>query len=765
MKHNHKGCATAICTTLLVFCTAAQAENEQLNNIFLKEFTLTAEGGDTVYKSTDYAGTAYNLGGHLLNNDRTKSLKDLSLSVANLYIPSYGSKTTSSIYARGISTRMNEPAIGLYIDGVPVINKSCYDFELFNISNAQIAMGPQGTLYGRNTIAGVIDLQTIDQKTFDGTPKIGFQASYGRWNTTNDMLTVQLGNKRRGIALSGHYSQSDGWIKNYGNGNRNNMMSAGGRVNGFWNIGETWHLKLNAGYDHSDENAYPYQMFTPTAGKRTISNDSVRDVNYNENGSYRRDYVMSGLTVEKDLGKSKLSSTTGYQYLDDDMRLDMDYTSDSIFRMSDKQRQHMVTEELTFRTNMRTYKQTTGAFGFYSNNEQTAPVGMGEPMVKVIQGRLDQIKLNNPRMPEIRITNKKIDASGDFTIQNYGGALFHQSSVTLWERLTLTAGLRAEYNKVEIDYGSKSPLSTLVSIQIPHAGTMTIPKDSTYALIGNNYKEYWKLLPKASIRYKLSSNVNIYATIAKGYKAGGYNTAITSQIIQDMMMNKKIEDVNNILYYKPEYLWNYELGIHSEPIEDKLYIDGSLFFIDDRDQQLVRSNDNGTRNIVNAEKVHSYGGEFTIRANPIKDLLLTTSYGYTHAEFRRYTAEGVNMKGNRLPFSPENTFDINAQYDIRVGGKVLEKIRLQAGYRGLGNIYWDDENRYREDFYGTMSASLGLIKGRWSLTGWVNDISFDGKHNTFYFESNGNKFVQQTAPISYGATLRLDLTSVVNGSE
>ena len=296
---------------------------------------------------------------------------------------------------------------------------------------------------------------------------------------------------------------------------------------------------------------------------------------------------------------------------------------------------------------------------------------------------------------------------------------------------------------------------------------MTIKPNSPYApaidsvehhnLNGNAHKEYWEFLPKLSLRYKFNDQWNIYATAAKGFKAGGYNTAITANLMQDMMSNKQIGDVNDALYYKPEYLWNYEIGMHAQPVDDKLFVDAAVFFIDDRDQQLVRSASNGTRKITNAESVHSYGAEASVRYLPIKNLTLSASYGYTHAEFRKYTVDGVDFKGNTLPFSPESTISAKCQYDIPTNAKYLEKVRLSAEYRALGRIYWDDENEHMQDYKGQLNASVGLIKDKYSLTMWVNNIALDGEQNTFYFESMGKSFVQKAMPVSYGVTLKKEL--------
>ncbi|MBR6077485.1 MAG: TonB-dependent receptor plug domain-containing protein, partial [Paludibacteraceae bacterium] len=295
---------------ILLLCglNAVAQGNDSIKNIFLKEFVLTAQDeSDRKIKTNNYAGSTTILTNKELNNERINAVKDISLTVPNFYIPDYGSKTTSSIYSRGISTRMNEPSVGLYVDGIPVMNKSLYDFELFNIANIDVALGPQGTLYGRNSISGIIDINTIDESTFDGSIKSSFTTGYGSYNTFKERLTIQGGDKTFGVSASGHYDKSDGYFENEYNGEMNKSESAGGRLNLFWNLPYDWKIKLNGTFDHSAQNAYPYADYT--TGK----------ISYDGDGYYRRDFVMSGLTIDKKIGKHKITSATGYQYLDDNM--------------------------------------------------------------------------------------------------------------------------------------------------------------------------------------------------------------------------------------------------------------------------------------------------------------------------------------------------------------------------------------------------------------------------------------------------------------
>lgn len=106
------------------------------------------------------------------------ALKDISAFVPNLYMPDYGSKMTSAIYIRGIGARSSGQSIGLYVDNVPYLDKSAFDFELNDIQRIEVLRGPQGTLYGRNAMGGIVNIYTLSPSITRG-PK-----SRCRWGIT-----------------------------------------------------------------------------------------------------------------------------------------------------------------------------------------------------------------------------------------------------------------------------------------------------------------------------------------------------------------------------------------------------------------------------------------------------------------------------------------------------------------------------------------------------------------------------------------------------
>ena len=734
---------TGLCNTNAAVPIATEPfGNDSIADFELKDVVVIDQS-----RTKHHVGSNYRMETQDIDALQVTSAKNLSAHIPNFYIPDYGSHTTSSIYVRGIGSRMNESSIGFYVDGIPLQNKSAFDFDLYDIADITVGIGPQGTLYGRNSIGGVIDISTVNENSFTGTPRYGLQLSHGSHNSISERLSFQSGSQKAGIRLTGHYDQHDGWSKNTGNGDRNDYLSAGGRLHMHWNP-ETWKIRLNASYDHMKENAYPYE------------NLATGKVNYDGDGTYLRNLLFTGLNIEKSLGRHhRLNSASGYQYMDDRMNLDQDFTENQIFTLSERQHQHSFTEELSFRTILRHYNQTTGLFFFHNNNHINSPMTMGRYGIEnLVESNINAAlaRNTNPYAPDqILIDNDELPFPGHFRLTQGGLSLYHQSSLTLWEHLTVTAGLRAEYERTSIDYDTYSMLQTRVFMSLPR--TMVIPTNSTYRVGGNTHKNIWQLLPKLSLKYTFNRNLNVYASASKGYKAGGYNFTMLSSIVQAQMQNQNTENVNAVIYYKPEYLWNYEVGVHSQPIEDKLQFDLSVFYIDDRNQQLPTTAANGSRMITNAERVASCGLETSVRITPAQNTSFAAHYGFKHSDFRKYNVNGVSYKGKIVPFAPQHTLSLACSYELPLkNNKYLSAIRFAADWTGIGKIYWDEENARSQDFYGLLDGSITLIQGEYSLSGWIRNAT-DSNYKTFYFESLGNEFAQRGAPIAFGATFRKNL--------
>ena len=148
MKKNSLAIVVALLTVL-------PALGEELNDtIDMKELTVVATKENSPYRQQALAVSTLNA--QMVKSNRVTSLKHVSCLVPNFFMPDYGSRLTSAAYIRGVGSRINTPAVGLYVDDIPYLDKSAFDFNLFDVERIDVLRGPQGTIYGRNTLGGLV---------------------------------------------------------------------------------------------------------------------------------------------------------------------------------------------------------------------------------------------------------------------------------------------------------------------------------------------------------------------------------------------------------------------------------------------------------------------------------------------------------------------------------------------------------------------------------------------------------------------------------
>ena len=691
-----------------------------------------------------------------LEEKRIGGTTDISLVTPNFFQPDYGSKMTSSIYVRGIGARMDQPSVGLYVDNIPILNKNNYDIDYYDLANLYMLRGPQGTLYGRNTIGGVIDIYTISPLSYQGTR---IHAGYGNGNTfevrasTYHKLSDNLG---IGIAFSHRYS--DGFFTNsYDGTSADRILSEGGRIKIAYRLGNRWTMENTLFSNYVKQKGFPYSLYNTETG-------AVSPINHNDPCSYERLNITDGLTFRHDGLRFSFSSTTSYQYTNDDMLLDQDFTSEALFTLRQKQKENAITQEFVLRSNDNSrWQSTSGLFGFYKGVDMYAPVNLKSDGIKqlILEPANKGIQMIFPGK-ELLIENNTIPINSSFELPVYGVSAYHQSSYTT-RHWTFTAGVRLDYEHSAIRYDSRSSLNYLFTLN------MNDYKNLPVDLKGKNDESWLEFMPKASVSYTLGSGI-IYASVSRGYKSGGFNTQMFSDILQGRLTSELMRalgfphgssgsetDILKTISYKPEYSWNYEIGGHLEFFDERLRLDMALFYIDLRDQQLTVFPDGEQtgRMMSNAGRSRSMGAELSASYTH-NNFDITASYGYTHARFMKYVMEGKDYSNKYVPYIPQNTLSFMAGYRIKTGHDTNNNIILNLGWQGAGRIYWNEANTARQKFYGLLSASVKLDTGKLSYTLWSSNLT-GTEYNTFYFMSMERSFVQRGKPRLFGVSVDIKL--------
>lgn len=270
-------------------------------------------------------------------------------------------------------------------------------------------------------------------------------------------------------------------------------------------------------------------------------------------------------------------------------------------------------------------------------------------------------------------------------------------------------------------------------------------------------------MPKLNVLWHLpAERGNIYASVTKGYKSGGFNTQMFSEVLQQRLMHVMgigaQYDVDKIVGYRPEYSWNYEIGSHSSFLEGKLTGDVALFYIDCHDQQLTvfPSGTTTGRMMTNAGKTRSIGGELSLNYAPVSWLLVNGSIGYTDAKFVKYNNGIVDFKDKYLPYVPNTTLFLQTIFTKDFRDKRLKSLSLDINLRNTGRIYWNEANTLRQGAYALLGASVAAQFSEFELSIWGKNLT-NAKYDTFYFMSMGNEFLQRGRPWQIGLTMRFNI--------
>ena len=721
-----------------------------------------------------------------MRNKGISSVKTMNGLVPNLFIPDYGSKLTTSVYVRGIGSRINTPAVGLYVDNIPFIDKSAFDFNYSDIERIDILRGPQGTLYGRNTMGGLIRVYTKSPFTYQGTDVSLSAATYNNYKASVSHYH-RISNK---FAFSANFFyEYDGGF--YENTARNNEKveegsEAGGRFRAIFLPNDHLKLDFTLNYEYLNQGGYPYAYTGITEGEEDRK-DYIGKISYNHKSGYKRNLLNTGLNLEHQAGNFILNSVTGFQYLKDQMDLDQDFTEKDIYTMVQKQDSKTISEELVLKSKPgRRWQWTTGVSGFYQDLKTEAPVTFREDGVSsLIEGNVNdifkKIKEEKPMMPDMNldITDNNLLIGGNFKSPMLSTGVYHQTTINdvIIEGLSLTAGLRMEYEKYWLDYNSNANINfdyTIAVMPMPFKGLNSSPKVN-----GNISHDYIQLLPKFALQYNFDKKNNLYASVSKGYRSGGYNIQMFSEIVQGEMINGMIAvldekthgmvsqmggdkiphyefNIQETTLYKPEYSWNYEVGAHLTLCDGKLQTDLAAFYMDTHDQQISRFAQSGLGRVtVNAGKSRSLGAEAAVNAQITDAFGVNANYGFTHATFTDYVvSDEVNYNGKYVPFVPKHTFGVGAQYRIPLkNSKLLDNITINANYRGAGRIYWTESNEVSQAVYGTLNGRINLNKGNGQIGLWINN-ALNTKYQTIYFETMDRGFEQTGRPLQVGIDLK-----------
>lgn len=733
-------------------------------------------------------------GSEQLQQLHVRDLSHLANYVPSFVMPQYGARLTSSMYVRGIGSRVNNPAVGVYYDNIPLMSKAAFNNHFYMLDRVDILRGPQGTLYGQNTEGGLVRIYSKNPMNYQGTDMyLGIGTGFYR--------NVEVAHHHRpseslAFTVAGFYNGLDGFIDNQNFKDKNDKTNeAGGKVRLIFQPSQKLKLDWTTDYQYVNQNGFGY-------GELHLEDNEVDDPATTIMNGYKRNMLNTGLSVSYETSKVLFTSTTSYQFLRDQMEMDQDYMAADYLRLGQRQHQHAVTQEFSIKSNsIQTWRWAFGAFGSYQWLQTKAPVYFGSEMnaflSKTIQDYAYYGMLNSmaqrmgmeaaaamiERMGGCHIDMEIATIPGIFYTPQSNLGLFHESNIHLSDRLMAILGLRYDLTHVSMHYRTNAQ-----TILDENVMGMNVKAKVLSTLEHKNHNDFSQLLPKIGLSYQLGSQGNnVYATVAKGYRAGGFNLQMFSDILQtELQANAQTargymevshdelayDNIRETIVYDPEETWNYEFGTHLNLFGNSLHLDFAGFYMQVRNQQLsvMAGNYGFGRMMVNAGKSYSCGIELSLRGFAFNNhLTWSAGYGYTQAVFKDYQdsikVDGVNTlvdyKDNRVPYVPEHTFSLAADYRIDVSNAgCMKAVVLGANLSGQGKTWWDEANTYSQGFYATIGAHADINFKNFTLSLWGRNLT-DTNYNTFAVSSSaaGNLryFAQRGNPVRMGLDVSIHL--------
>jgi iron complex outermembrane receptor protein len=608
-----------------------------------------------------------------------QGVKQAAVYAPNAFINEFTARALSNPFFRGIGGSPTNPGVSTLIDGIPQLNSYSSNIELVDVSQIEFVRGPEGTLYGRNTAGGLIN---ITSRSLSERWATQAQGNFGNYSLRDIRASIAgpFFKGRAGINISGGYSARDGYTQNNLTGRDLDSRSAGfGKAQLFFKFNDRLKIRLIVSGEHDNDGDYAlgdlgYIRANPNQVSRDFAGYNHRSVG---SATLVADYRGSAIDF---------SSISGGVRWKNHSLTDLDYQTAVLANgglyaiRDDVEQQYQFTQEFRLASNrdkaIRLGKALnvtwqTGVFVFKQNYQQDATNDISSAF-----GFFQRY-----------VTTSSAD------LDDWGAGIYGQARFTAWKKLDITAGLRFDYEDKRADPGSLSESSVNLS------GTFS------------------EVSPQFSAAYRFNSNQMAYASVSRGYKAGGFNPAPTG-----------IPAPAGTESYGAEHTWNYELGHKGKWLNDRLETTGALFYIDWKNLQLNQQIpfSGGQYYIGNAGSANSKGAEVETTYHPFSWWDLFGMAGYTHGRFlggsSAFNANlGANqaVAGNTLPYAPTFTANMGTQISWDPCRCATLYVRIQVAK--YGDFQYDASNAMGQTSYQLVNFRGGVRSKHWFAEGWVDN--------------------------------------------
>ncbi len=667
-----------------VLMPAAAALAQQAQTPQIEEIIVTAQKRAQSLQEVPVAVSAFS--GEALQDHHVTDVTDLNQLAPSLQVKTDDNAANPKIFIRGVGLNDFNPntasAVGLYTDGVYIGSPLAQMAQFFDIDRLEVLRGPQGTLYGRNTTGGAINVITR-KPTQEPQGSISVEA--GRFDSVNVEAAVGGPIARDVVAgrIAVNVIRDDGYSRNRltgHSGNDTDRWAARGSLS--FTPSSTFDALVQLRYGRTDGGsiwAYNRSLFPFTdaatgpdglCATGFFTSGECGDIAGYANTSsdlYRGDYHFEGkdevetrgasATLTWDLGRLQLVSVSGYDHADRDDREDTDAGPNDVITATYRAKQSVFSEELRL---------------------QSVDTGKGEKAFWVAglyyahddldtNSYLDVLRLFRPIFvspdnPNGFAPEFSVGVFGyPYTQKTESWAAFGQLDYDLTDKLTGTAGVRYSRDSKDFAYASTAEFDTITIFTLDES------------------KDFSSVSGKLGLQYRFSDDANVYGSYSRGYKSGGF---FGGQTVEPA----------DLAPYDDEKVDAFEIGAKLQSPERRMRTSLAAFYYDYQDLQvytLILRGAITVQNFTNASNARIYGAEAEFSITPIDHLDLSLSGAWLDATYQDFDSVGQDYSGNRLPNAPRSSISAAVRYEWPMFGGSLA-LQTDATYRS--KVFYDTRN-------------------------------------------------------------------------
>lgn len=649
-----------------------------------------------------------------------ENLSQIGVAVPGLNFQSIQGLATPRL--RGIGSAASgpgvEPEVAVYVDGVYYASAAASILSFNNVSQVTVLKGPQGTLFGRNAVGGLVQIATADPtQSFHMRGETG----YGNYDTSKTKLYITGGPNpyvAADLAIQANF-QGKGYGRNLLTGQDTQRTDHDLAVRSKLLIRPTPSTKIMISGDYSDTVGTPASIRLEPGSRAAPGTGpnyggSVWDINNDVNGYVKTHTSGVSIKIDQKLGRLTLSSISALRHLAYSNALDLDASPTPYQAVVKHQNDDQLSQEFQLQSPSNTkFNWTIGVYYFDLSSKYN-------PNNFLLSGAAV-----NPFFPLVR--SQTFSTQTARSIAGYG-----QATYEVLPKTHLTFGMR---------YTNEQRNLTGVNTLFFRA-----PKQPTATTVALGPLSVSRPTYRAALDYQLFSDVLLYASYNTSFKSGGYNSGSITKP-----------------GYRPEFIKAYEAGFKSQALDRRLTFNASGFYYDytNIQEQMLSS---GALNIINGAAATVYGADIDAAALVTPDFRVTTGLEVLHSRFDSFPnapistpAGGVavvtgSATGNQLPVASPFTATVSGDYTHTVQFGVLDGSATVAYNSGW---YTEPDNAVRQNDFVQINASLRWTSpdGRYTASLWGDNLTNAKSRANATTLAFGNHVVSFNPPLTFGGTV------------